>query len=80
MTDLFVPRPDPVGLNDRGQRIGQDHQRAELTDREVDMIRDAYEAGEGGYRRLARRFDCSPSNIRKIVKCQTRAQIPTRWR
>lgn len=75
MTDLFTPRPDPVAVNEHGQRIGEGHQRAILTDREVDAIRDAYEAGEGGYRRLARMFEVSPSNIRKIVKCQTRAQL-----
>lgn len=34
-----------VATNDRGLRIGEGHQRAKLTDREIEEMRDLHEAG-----------------------------------
>ena len=45
-----------VALNEDGRQIGEGHYNAKLTDAQVDMIRDAYDAGDGGYRVLAKRF------------------------
>ena len=70
------PNPSPVrgrlvALNESGtQRIGEGHQRARLTDAQVDQIRDAYEQGlegEGprvGYKTLAKRFGVSKRTVR----------------
>lgn len=80
MADLFVPAPDPVAVNERGYRIGEGHQRAVLTDREVDMMRDQYEAGGIGYRRLAKQYNCAATTVRKIVNYETRAQTPDGFR
>lgn len=64
-----------LGINGNGLRVGQSHQRAKLTDREVDTIREMYEPKVCGYRRLARMFDVSRGTIRDIVKCKRRAQV-----
>ncbi|MBI5900853.1 MAG: hypothetical protein HZB40_16730 [Rhodocyclales bacterium] len=68
-----------VAVNDAGLRIGEDHQNAKLTDREVDEIRALNESGIG-YRRLARMFEVSRSAIAMIVRCERRAQIPANYR
>lgn len=76
----MAPLVNVRAMNDRGRYIGEDHHSAELTDREVDAIREAYDRGDGGYRTLARRFECSPSTIRNIIKCRQRAQTATSYR
>ena len=63
-----------VQINASGLRVGEDHQNAKLTDREVDRIRELHEAGHG-YRRLARMFDVGRGTVRDIVKCRRRAQV-----
>ncbi|MDP2826501.1 MAG: hypothetical protein Q8O52_27930 [Sulfuritalea sp.] len=68
-----------VACNDAGLRIGESHQNAKLTNREVDTIRDLHESGVG-YRRLAAMFEVGKTTIRLIVKCERRAQIATRFR
>lgn len=51
---------------------GENHHRAQLTDRDVDLIRRM--SAEGiGYARLARIFETSKSNIQSVVTCRTRA-------
>lgn len=62
-------------LNAGGLRVGESHQRAKLTDREVDQIRELHESGELGYRKLATMFEVSRGTIRDIVKCKRRAQV-----
>ncbi len=68
-----------IACNDAGVRIGESHQNAKLTDREVDTIRDLYDSGIG-YRRLSAMFEVSKTAIRLIVKCERRAQCATRFR
>lgn len=55
-----------------GHRIGQTHHRSKLTDHEVELIRCLR---EGGMRvvEIARKFECSPSNISDI--CHYRHRI-----
>lgn len=86
------PNPSPVrgrlvALNESGtQRIGEGHQRARLTDAQVDQIRDAYEQGlegEGprvGYKTLAKRFGVSKRTVRDIVHYRKRNQWASRWK
>ena len=51
---------------------GEKHYRARLTDAEVELIRQVYESGGIGYRKLAKKFDCSQWTIRDIVQYRTR--------
>lgn len=69
-----------ISVNANGQRVGESHQRAKLTDHEVDQIRELHESGEYGYRKLARMFEVSRSLVRYIVKCRCRAQIVAGFR
>jgi Mor family transcriptional regulator len=62
-----------VAVNEKGLRIGEDHQRAKLTDADVERIRQLHADGMG-YKTLARKFDVSPEAIRDIVKFRRRAQ------
>ncbi|ESQ73720.1 hypothetical protein [Asticcacaulis sp. AC402] len=69
-----------VAVNEFGRIIGEGHKDAKLTDADVDMIREFHEAEGWGYRRLAKTFDVCKSTIRKIVKYETRAQTPDRFK
>lgn len=83
--DLLRYRETPMKkiiypVNERGLRIGEHHQRAKLSDEQVELIRDLYEMGEGGYKMLARMFGVSRSTIRDIVQFRRRASTPDRFR
>lgn len=68
-----------VGLNDRGLRVGQDHQRAKLTDAAVEMIRRLHEEGLS-YRVIALKFEIAKSTVQDICTYRRRAQTPSKWR
>lgn len=69
-----------IGVNERGQRVGESHPSAKLTDHEVDLLLELHEGEGWGYRRLARKFDISTVAVRKIIKGKCRCQRPTRWK
>ena len=58
-----------------GPRSGATHPRAKLTDEEVDMMREMYEAG-WSYAQLAEAWEMSKGGVAKIVRCQRRAGVP----
>lgn len=68
-----------VGINERGLRVGEDHQNARLTDAEVELVRELHREGMS-YGRLAAKFEVSKSLIRYIVQYKRRGQIATEWR
>lgn len=68
-----------VGINERGLRVGEDHQNAKLTDAEVELIRELHADGMS-YKVLAKKFDVSKSLIRYIVQFKRRGQVPSSWR
>jgi Mor family transcriptional regulator len=68
-----------VAVNERGYRIGEDHPCAVLTDRDIELLFQLHEEG-WGYRRLAAKFDCSKSLVRRILKGEVRGQHPTRFK
>ena len=68
-----------VGVTERGDRVGQDHPRAVLTDAEVLLVL-AMHAEGWGYRRLAAKFEVSRASIRDVVKGRRRAMVPAAWR
>jgi hypothetical protein len=69
-----------VGVNDAGLRVGEDHQRAKLTDEEVERMRTLHEKEHIGYGRLARMFELSKRTVAKICRYEMRNQSATRYR
>lgn len=68
-----------VGVNERGLRVGEDHQHARLTDAECELIRQLHEQGMS-YKKLADKFEVGKSTIADIVKMRRRGQYPVGWR
>lgn len=68
-----------VGVNDRGLRVGQDHQRAKLTDAAVEMIRRLHEDGLS-YRVIAGKFEISAMQVWRICNYRARVQTTSRFR
>jgi DNA-directed RNA polymerase sigma subunit (sigma70/sigma32) len=59
-----------VQVNERGQRIGQGHRRAVLTDAEVERLledRGPEDAPRRSYAQLAKKYRVSKSSVRDIV-------------
>lgn len=68
-----------VAINDRGLRIGEDHQRAKLTNFEVELIRQMHRQGLS-YRTLAEKFEVSKRTIAAICRFERRSEVPTNWK
>lgn len=68
-----------VAINELGIRIGEDHQRAKLTDAEVDLMRQLNEEGMS-YSVLAEKFEVGKTTVAEICRYEKRAQIATKWR
>lgn len=69
-----------VAVNESGQRIGETHHRAKLTDRDIDLMRELHEEHGIGYTKLAEKFECSKSEARYICRYMVRCQTAARWR
>jgi Mor family transcriptional regulator len=63
-----------IAINEHGRPIGEDHHRARLTNGDVDLLLVLREEG-WSYRRLAKKFDISKSQVRNIVKGIQRCQF-----
>lgn len=68
-----------IGVNERGLRVGQDHQRAKLSDAAVELIRRLHEDGLS-YRVIAEKFEISKAMVCYICTYQKRAQAAVRFR
>lgn len=68
-----------VAVNERGLRIGEDHQRAKLTNAEVDMIRRLHAEGLS-YRTLAEKYEVSKRTIAAICRYERRSEIAMGWK
>jgi len=68
-----------VGVNAQGNRIGEDHPAAKLTDHEVELLLEMHEENIG-YRKLAKIFEISPSQVRNICKGRKRCQTAHHWK
>lgn len=62
-----------VKVNANGLRVGEDHPRAKLTDREVDRMRELHEEGVT-ITELSRMFEMSKGSVHDIVNCRRRAE------
>ncbi len=69
-----------IGVNDKGLRVGEDHQRATLTDHDVELMRQLHEVEGIGYKRLAEMFEVSVAQARNICLYRQRAQVATSWK
>lgn len=73
-----------VAVNDRGDRLGEDHPRAKLTNADIDLIRELADPQDGAnplsYREIAEKFEVSKGTISDIVSCRRRACIPAGYR
>lgn len=69
-----------VAVNDAGFRIGEDHQNAKLTDRDIDLIRHLHEKDGLSYGVLAEKFEVSKGTIAKICRYERRAQYACRFK
>lgn len=68
-----------VKVNDRGLRIGEDHQHATHTDSEIELARQLHADGIS-YKQLADKFEVSKSTIAGWIKFRRRGQHPANWR
>ncbi len=69
-----------VAVNESGLRIGEDHQRAKLTEHEVELMRKLHEDEAMGYSRLTKVFDVSRTTVRRICNYQMRNQSASRFK
>lgn len=65
-----------VSVSDRGQRIGEHHPNAKLTDHDAELIRQLHEAGIS-MRRIGRKFEVSLGTIQRIVNYESYTQAPS---
>lgn len=56
----------------RGRQQGETHSGAQLTDREVDLMRRLHEIEGWGYKRIAKKMGCSKHTARDICKYRYR--------
>jgi hypothetical protein len=68
-----------IGVNEKGLRVGQYHQRAKLTDAAVEQIRRLHEDGLS-YRVIAEKFEVAKSTVQDICSYRRRAAAPARFR
>jgi DNA invertase Pin-like site-specific DNA recombinase len=68
-----------VAVNENGTRIGEDHWRAKLTDRDVELIR-RLRADGMRYRDLAEKFGVGKTTIQDILTGRSRCQTPVGWK
>lgn len=69
-----------IGVNDKGLRVGEDHQRAKLTDQDVERMRQLHEVDGIGYRRLCKMFEVSHTAVRRICNYEMRNQAAVKFR
>jgi hypothetical protein len=75
-----------VGVNERGNRVGEDHPRARLSNADVDAMFEMREPSDGSprssYAAIARAFGVSKGHVSDILsdRCRRRAAYPVAFR
>lgn len=64
------------GVDEKGNRLGEAHQRAKLSDADVDLIRDIYEEGMESLSQIAKVFGVHKATIADIVHFRRRSTTP----
>jgi hypothetical protein len=68
-----------VAVNEKGYRLGEDHQRAKLTNHEVECIRSLHSDGVD-YLTIAEKFEVSKTLVARICRFEIRATAAIRWK
>ena len=68
-----------VAVNERGLRIGEDHQNAKYTNGEIEMVLSLRDDGKS-YGEIARLAEMPKSTVRDICTGRRRCQYPTNWK
>ena len=68
-----------VAVNEKGYRLGEDHQRAKLTNHEVECIRRLHADGMD-YQMIAEKYEVSKTLIARICRFEIRATAAIRWK
>lgn len=68
-----------VAVNSNGQVIGEDHHKANLSNHEVDLIRELFEDGMT-YKVIAEKFEVSRSTIAMICRYERRSHTIAEFR
>jgi DNA invertase Pin-like site-specific DNA recombinase len=68
-----------VGVNEKGKRIGEYHQRAKLSDHEIELIRSLYDDGIS-ISEIARKFEIPKSYAHDICHYLVRCQFAVRFK
>lgn len=69
-----------LAFNEQGNRIGETHHNARISDATVDRIRELHEDLGLGYLAIAAEVKLSRNTVRKICTYERRAQTPWRWK
>lgn len=81
--DQIVPatsRKVFVAVDERGLRIGETHPNADLTDHEVDLMRELREKDDKSYAWLAEKFEVPKVTVQMICTYKRRAATIARWK
>lgn len=68
-----------VAVNERGLRVGEDHQNATLTNAEIELLLRLRDDG-WSYRQLAEKFEVSKSAVRWYCIGGRRCQLAVRFK
>lgn len=82
-TDQVVPptsRKVFVAVDERGLRIGETHPNADLSDHEVDLMRELREKDDKSYAWLAEKFEVPKVTVQMICTYKRRAATIARWK
>lgn len=69
-----------VAFNEDGQRIGESHPRAVLTDHDIDLLFALWDEGGWSYARIAAKFEISKSHAWDILNFRKRVQVAASWK
>lgn len=69
-----------VATNENGNRIGETHHNARLSDATVDRIREMHEDEGLGYKKIAKELGLSRHTVRDICRYTRRAQTAENWK
>ena len=75
-----MTRKKTVAVNEKGIRIGEDHQHAKLSNRDVDRVRELHEDHGHRYGYIADWFGTTKRCIAAICRYERRGQTPDRWK
>ena len=68
-----------VRVNEKGYRIGDDHQNAKYTDGEIEMVLVLRDGGMS-YGRIAKKMEMPKGTVRDICKGNRRCQTVDHWK